>query len=150
MDEQKEKDLIFHAEWNRELLLHMNNNPTDDGPALMRRCAGFHYNLNNMDQLIEPFIGNLEAFIVFLTKEWGWIVNYDDQEHVIIADENKEYCVCPIVRSMEGKKISTLLCHCSEGFGKIMFSKVIGREVSTEVLKSILRGDKSCIYRIWF
>lgn len=31
-----------------------------------------------------------------------------------------------------------------------MFEKVIGKEVGTEVVESILRGGKSCIYHMWY
>lgn len=150
MDKQREDNLLFTQGWTSELLLHMQTHPKVDSPKLMHHCSQYHYNLNQMDNILQPFVGDLEGFIEFLTKEWGWIVKYNAKEKTLIADENKEFCVCPIVNNMDDKKISPLLCHCSEGFAKLMFRKVIGSEVSAEVISSILRGDKSCIYQIKF
>ncbi len=150
MDKQREDELLFTQGWNAELLLHMQTHPMADAPELMHHCSQYHYNINQMDQMLQPYIGDLEGFIEFLSKEWGWIIIYNEKENTLLANENKEFCVCPIVNSMEGKQVSPMLCHCSEGFGKLMFSKVIGREVRAEVVSSILRGDKSCSYQIRF
>lgn len=148
MDKQREDNLLFTQGWTAELLLHMQTNPKADASKLMRHCSQYHYDLNQMDLILQPFVGDLEAFIEFLTKEWGWIINYNAEDKMLTADENKDFCVCPIVNSTDDKKISPMLCHCSEGFAKLMFSKVLGREVSAEVISSIMRGDRSCVYRI--
>lgn len=150
MDEQKINALLFHSEWSRELLDHMEKHPTEDGSTLMNRCANYHYRVNNMDALLEPYIGKLEEFIEFISKQWGWIITYDKQKQIIIADENKGYCVCPIASISESYKNAGFLCHCSEGFAKLMFGKIIGKEVNAEVIKSVLRGDKTCMYKILY
>lgn len=54
-----------------------------------------------MHQQLEPFIGNIEGFIKFLTEMLGWEIEIDDKR--IRIDENKEYCVCPIAEGTEGK-----------------------------------------------
>jgi hypothetical protein len=56
-------------------------------------------------------------------------------------------CVCPLVQQNIGV-VSTTLCHCSEGFAERMFSAVIEKPVKATVTRSILRGDKSCVYTI--
>jgi predicted hydrocarbon binding protein len=96
---------------------------------------------------LAPFVGKLELFHNFLTTEWGWIINYDKVNSIINVDENKSYCVCPLIQN---KKIEGLgmLCYCSEGIAEKMFSYVAGRNVKAEVVQSVLRGAKTCKYKI--
>jgi predicted hydrocarbon binding protein len=100
-----------------------------------------------MGKTVARFEGKLDDFLGFLTEEWGWIIEYSKQDGVIMIDENKEACVCPLVRKDIGMK-SRSLCYCSEGFAEKMFSAVAGFPVRAEVTESILRGAKSCKYRI--
>ena len=80
----------------------------------------------------------------------GWIVEYDREKGSITANENKNECVCPILFENNGKieKGFENMCYCSEGFAKKMFSKVLGYDVKVNVISSIIRGDKACVYRI--
>lgn len=148
MDQQREDALLFTEGWNKELLRHLEEQPQIDAVELMHRCSEYHYRNMDMDQILDRFIGDLKGFLDFLSKEWGWIITYDENTRVITANENKEFCVCPMISAAGDRKVSSVLCHCSEGFGKRMFGKVIGLEVEAEVTNSILRGDKNCIYRI--
>jgi hypothetical protein len=95
---------------------------------------------------LNPYIGKIDQFIDFLTTEWKWIVTYDRTAGVIVADENKDYCVCPLHR--EGFVTSEKLCKCSEGFAERMFGMIIEHEVQAEVIRSYIRDKKSCIYEI--
>jgi len=68
---------------------------------------------------------------------------------VLIADEDKNYCVCPIaVHNKE--KDSSAMCYCSEGFAEKMFSLVSGMNTKAEVISAVRRGDTSCIYKVVF
>jgi predicted ArsR family transcriptional regulator len=49
---------------------------------------------------------------------------------------------------MNGKKVSPVLCNCSANMTQKMISKITGKEVTSWVVTSILRGDKSCVYEI--
>lgn len=113
---------------------------------IIRMSAGVHYDQLKMDDLLSGYIGKLREFVGFLEKEWGWKVNYDEAAGVITADENKSYCVCPVLKGTPAG--SPAICYCSEGFAELMFSKVAGAAVSAEVISSVRRGDKTCIYRI--
>lgn len=113
---------------------------------ILRGCSCAHYRLLDVDSMISEYAGRLKDFIDFIESKWGWKIYYDAQNGIIEADENKPFCVCPLVRN--GGIKNPLLCHCSEGFAKKMFSLVTGKPVSTEIAKSILRGDSSCVYRI--
>ena len=120
---------------------------SDDAREIIKCCAAAHYDHLRMDKTVARFGGKLENFLEFLSTEWGWIIKYDEQGGVIEIDENKAACVCPLVRKDIGIK-SRSLCYCSEGFAEKMFSAVVGFPVRAEVTESILRGAKSCKYRI--
>lgn len=85
--------------------------------------------------------------VLFLEKEWGWKIKYNEKDKVIIADENKDICVCPLISNFSNSDLS-FICHCSESFAELIFSHVLGNPVSATVVSSILRGYKSCSYRI--
>lgn len=136
----------FCAEWLNCLLKTLENGGDRIG-NLFERCAVFHYEANQMDTLLEPYIGDLQGFLGFLEKEWNWKICWSEEENVILADENKEYCVCPVTGRISGE-VSPILCDCSAAFARKMFSKVCGKEVRASVKRSFLRDGKSCIYQI--
>ena len=123
------------------------NTERDCTRKIIKGCAAAHYDQLRMDKTVARFEGKLEDFLEFLTTEWGWIIEYSKQDGVIKMNENKDRCVCPLVRKEIGMK-SPSLCYCSEGFAEKMFSAVVGFPVHAEVTESILRGAKSCKYRI--
>jgi hypothetical protein len=100
-----------------------------------------------MNETTAPFRGNLPAFLDFLSATWGWKVEYDATRGIITADENKTECVCPLVRC-GAVKGQSLLCNCSEGFAERMFARVLDRPVHAQVVRSILKGDPSCVYQV--
>lgn len=113
---------------------------------LIKMSAGAHYGQLKMDELLSGYTGKLREFVSYLEKEWGWKVNYDEVSGIITADENKSYCVCPVLKGTPAG--SPAICYCSEGFAEMMFSRVTGVAVTAEVVSSVRRGDKTCIYRI--
>ena len=114
---------------------------------IVKMSAVTHYDHLKMDDLLAGYKGNLRGFISFLEKDWDWKVDYDEASGIITADENKSYCVCPVLdkATITG---SQAICYCSEGFAELMFSRVAGKPVSAQVISSVRRGDKSCVYRI--
>lgn len=132
--------------WISSVLCALEN--TDEVRQALKKAAAIHYNHLKMDETISPYIGDIEKFISFIGDEWGWKIQYDKRTSCLVADENKPYCVCPMInKDIEN---SDLLCACSEGFAQKMFSIVLGRNVSAHVVSSVLRGDKSCVYKIIF
>ncbi len=135
-------------EWISTLMLSLDEQTDEQlSRQIMKRCARAHYDQLNMEQLLENYVGNPNKFIQFLKDSWNWRVSFDEEKRVVLADENKDFCVCPMVNSERGVK-SAVLCYCSEGFAELMFSKVAGHPVEARVLSSIHRGDKSCRYEI--
>lgn len=117
---------------------------------LMNSCGEFHYDCKNMDEQLKKFENDLEGFIGFVNREWNWIVDYDPVRQVVTVNENEPDCVCPVVLRARaaGQRINTQICHCSEGYVKKLFSKVLGRPVQSRVVQSVLKGDRSCVYQV--
>ena len=143
-----ESDFEFSLAWQNNLLKAIDEGKT--GKEVFTYCAKYHYDKNDMDSILENYVGNLYGFISFLQENWGWIIKFSNNGKKIIIYENKESCVCPVVNSLKqtGNDIPKSICNCSEQFAKKMFSKVIGKEVHTKVTRSIIRDGKSCIYEI--
>jgi hypothetical protein len=138
----------FASEWIANLLAVLDDGVAEETrAALLRGCAAAHYANANMDAVVSQYTGNLAEFLQFLSEKWQWKIAYDPATQIITADENKPDCVCPLVQKASGK-VSATLCHCSEGFAQRMFSAVIEKPVKARVVRSILHGDKSCVYSI--
>lgn len=146
MQENEKYEYDFTVGWTKALLEGINEN-CDNTYASFEKCACFHYTTNNMENIIENFIGNLDGFLDFLSAEWCWIINKSDDNRKIIIDENKNFCVCPVVHRM-GNNVPPAICNCSEHFAKKMFSEVTGNQVDVKVIRSFVRDGKSCIYEI--
>jgi hypothetical protein len=134
-------------QWLVKLLESLDQNlESAELKRIIKMSAGIHYDQLRMDDLLSGYTGRLNEFMGFLEKEWGWKVDYDEATGIITADENKTYCVCPVL-DREVFPGSDVICYCSEGFAERMFSRVAGVEVSAEVVSSVRRGDLSCVYR---
>jgi len=135
--------------WVSALLDGMDNILKEDElRSMLKPCALTHYNNLGMDEVLKDYIGDIDKWINFLVTEWNWKVDYDRNAGQVICDENKGYCVCPMVNKTTGIA-STSICYCSEGFIEKMFSVITGRDVKGRVESSILRGDKSCRYVVY-
>lgn len=139
--------ILIH-EWISTLLLGLDENE-DEATCrkIMKKCALVHYDQLNMNDLLTPYYGDIIKFCRFLENEWGWKIDYRESEGVLVADENKNHCVCPMVNLQKGVK-SSVLCYCSEGFAELMFSRLLAKPVEAKVISSIHRGDASCKYEI--
>lgn len=147
--EQTQK-IVLLQEWISSLLLNANIELNEESARkLIKKTAGVHYKNLEMDSLLAEYSGNLDKFIVFLREKWGWKVDYDKEKRILIADENKNYCVCPIVNYNKDTD-SSAMCYCSEGFAEKMFTSVSGVQAHAEVIASVRRGDASCKYKVVF
>jgi hypothetical protein len=135
-------------QWLSLLLGHIDGIADEAGKrSLLKGCAQAHYDHLKMEELLAPYRNHPDAFVKYLESEWGWKVSNDKKARTILADENKDHCVCPVAARLP-QTAPAALCYCSEGFAQAMFSFVLGCAVSATVVSSILRGDQRCVYRI--
>lgn len=148
--EQDDSRLFLVQEWISSLLLNMDMQLSEkELRHVLKSCAEVHYKQLKMDEVLAPYIGNMDKFIEFIEGKWGWKIDYDKASKTLIANENKNYCVCPVINHKAGAK-PTSICYCSEGFAEKMFSTVAGTPAKAMVVASIHRGDDRCIYKIVF
>ena len=137
-------------EWLSDLLSNLGMDLGDEAlRKVMKKSSIVHYKNLKMDDILSAYIGKLDEFIRFIEDKWGWRVDYNKTTGILIADENKNYCVCPVSHYKDGDN-SSAMCYCSEGFAEKMFSAVAGVSASATVISSIRRGDDRCKYRIVF
>ncbi len=149
MQAQSQKLSLLQA-WIASILLNVNVElDKESARRVIKKTAGVHYENLKMDALLAEYKGDLDKFTVFLREKWGWKIDYDKAKGVLIADENKNYCVCPIVVHNKDND-SSAICYCSEGFAEKMFSSVSGVQAQAEVVASVRKGDTSCKYKIVF
>ena len=113
--------------------------------SIIKKCSTAHFDLLNID--LDKYVGKIDEFLEFIEIEWQQKVEYDKKNGIIIVDENKDYCVCPLVNSniISSEKV----CTCSEGFAESMYSYILQKHVKVKVIRSWLRDKKSCIYKIF-
>lgn len=143
------KEETMYLKWITGLLENLNSSPLTESQLrqIVKSTSIAHHQHLDMDAILSPFKGRLDDFINFLEEKWGWKVSYEDNKQVLMVDEDKPFCVCPLLRNEKDKKYPAL-CYCSEGFAERMFSTVCGFPVNATVTSSIQRGDNKCVYRI--
>ena len=139
------EEFDFCAEWTNHLLKGLEENGKIE--CAYENCAEFHYKMNQMDSVLDTYVGDLDGFISFLKNTYWWLITCSDDGKTILIDENKDFCVCPVAGKI-GENVSPMLCNCSAFYAKKMFSKVCQREVNAAVKRSFLRDGKSCMYEI--
>lgn len=89
---------LLMQEWISILLKSIDDNENESvSRKILKQCATSHYEHLKMDEFLKPYVGNLEKFSHFIEEKWDWKISYDKDEGVLIADENKSDCVCPMV-----------------------------------------------------
>lgn len=114
---------------------------------IVKKTSQAHHDLLNVPEMVKPYIGKPQEFIDFLQSAWGWVIKNNESERLLIVNENKPFCVCPLLKNAKSK-FYPALCYCSEGFAEKMFSEVYQRPVKVVVAESVQRGDPSCIYHV--
>ncbi|MDE6560238.1 MAG: hypothetical protein K2K75_02530 [Muribaculaceae bacterium] len=143
------RDEAFALQWITELLDSLDQNNLSEAQlrSIVKSTSQAHHDLLAVPEMVKPYIGKPTEFIEFLQNAWGWIVKDDTTSRMLIVDENKPMCVCPLLKN-NSDKLFPALCYCSEGFAEKMFSYVYQHPVEVTVAASVQRGDPSCIYHV--
>ncbi len=146
--EVQDENKQLKQEWLSNLLSNLDHDLDETVlRKIIKKSSQIHYEHLNMDSLLSDYVGNLEGFNAYIEQAWGWKIDYNKESNVLIADENKDFCVCPILEHHD-KMNTSAICYCSEGFAEKMFSIVTGATVCAKVISSVRKGDKTCKYRI--
>ncbi len=63
-----------------------------------------------------------------------------------IVDLNERKCFCPLVEL--GLTKNPNLCQCTKTFDKSMYENLLKTKVNIKIMKTILRGDDSCVFEV--
>jgi len=145
-----EDNQVLIQDWVSMLISNLNSGLDKEAVRkVLRKSAIVHYNNLKMDDVLSGYIDHLDKFIGFLQEKWNWEIDYNESTKTLIANENKNYCVCPIIKHKKEQDTSAI-CYCSEGFTEKMFSTVAGIAATATVISSVRRGDERCKYKIVF
>ena len=64
------------------------------------------------------------------------------------AERKKAYCFCPVIRDYLDRGLSSTYCYCGSGWYRQQWEGAIGKPVKLEIMKSILKGDYLCEFKI--
>ena len=108
----------------------------------------------------------VDAVLDFMESDPGWGGNRPVREgHVIYStkvprdpkgyenaqndlERRRAYCFCPLVRNHVDQGMPTTFCYCGAGWFRQQWEGAIGRPVTVEIVKSILKGDKMCQFAL--
>lgn len=62
----------------------------------------------------------------------------------IIIRFHKEKCTCPMAPEIS----NPMLCHCTLGHEKAMWSELFGKPVNAEIIESFQRGGNDCVIKL--
>ena len=112
-----------------------------------------------IDEEIKHFIiqngwgsaGIIEGNEIIATKipKSNYIKNYFNTDDP--NERRQMYCHCPRVRDIlktTGKEFPEIYCHCGAGFYRGIWEEIIQQRVKVQILKSVLKGDDVCQFRI--
>jgi predicted hydrocarbon binding protein len=92
----------------------------------------------------QQFKGNPDGFFAFMDKRLGEKITYDKDKGIISVVTPERDCVCGMVNS---KITPSYFCQCSMGWQKEMYETILGKKVECEVVESVLRGSKRCVFK---
>lgn len=143
------RDEAFALQWIMELLDSLESCNLSDSQLrdIIKSTSQAHHDLLSVPDMVKPYIGKPDEFIKFLQNSWGWIVKEDPANRMLVVDENKPVCVCPLLKN-NSDKLFPALCYCSEGFAERMFSYVYEHPIEVTVAASVQRNAPSCIYHV--
>lgn len=107
----------------------------------------------------------VDAVIEFMGKDPGWAERPLRKGNVIYsskqprdpggyekakneADKRRAYCFCPLVRNHLDDAMPITFCYCGAGWYRQQWEGAIGKPVSIEIVKSVLKGDDVCQFAI--
>jgi hypothetical protein len=77
---------------------------------------------------------------------FNWGRDHQNPQGLVLGDG---YCMCPVVETGPDG-LSPTFCYCSTGYVGEIFERAIGIPVEVDLLDSLKKGGKDCIFKIEF
>ena len=140
--------MLKQSEWINHLLFEVEKNPTEDKifqiQCCGKGCAEQNGHLESAKALAEAAKGckTRSDYMTFMQNNFPFKV--EKASDGIIIHYGKGKCTCPM--SPEVK--SPMLCNCTLGHEKAMWSIIFGKQVDAEIIDSFQRGGNDCVVKI--
>ena len=142
------QEMLNQSSWINHLLSNVEKDPTDEKISLIEQCgrccaadsghlegaAGLHELMRDCKTRAD-YIAVMQRTFPFEVKEAadGIIIYYKKSE-----------CTCRMASEVK----NPMLCNCTLGHEKAMWSIVFGKEVDAEIVESFQRGGKDCVIKL--
>lgn len=139
-----------HAEWIEDLLGAAKANPTRENISLIERCgvgcARRQNALEGIEALKEQAADCMTKadYAAFLQRTLP--VQVEEVSDGLVMWLGKKGCTCPMASEIHANK--EMLCNCTCGHEKAVWSAFFGRPVDVEIVESFLRGGTDCVIKI--
>jgi effector-binding domain-containing protein len=107
----------------------------------------------------------VDAVIAFMGEDPGWGERPRREGNVIYSskkprdpegyekapnrlEKRKAYCFCPLVREHLEEGMPITFCYCGAGWYRQQWEGTLGRRVTVEIVRSLLKGDDLCEFAI--
>ncbi|SFM93904.1 DUF6144 family protein [Methanolobus profundi] len=138
------------AVWIDDLLSTMEDNSNQNIISVIEACGEKCAHRTGMLARITELktessqCKNHAEIVQFLSKHLPGSITQVDDGLIIHAVEGK--CSCKM--EPENFTHSSMLCNCTKGYHKAIWSEFFGRPVEVEIIETILRGSNECIFKI--
>lgn len=137
-----------YALWIDSLLDSAKENPQQNVIELLTSCGkacgqrkGWIDGMSQMHECAKECKTRKE-YVEFMNKAIGPM--FEEAEDGIIQHLGNERCNCPMAEKIR----HPMLCHCTQGNSKAMWSAFFGKPVDIEIIETVLRGGKECVFKI--
>lgn len=139
------------AEWIEDLLGAARDMAGPRASCLMECCGKYcaaRHNILDETLLLRNASSHCRSrsdYVEFLNQTMSIAVT--ESADGIIIQFRKDKCTCELADELS--KNADMLCECSRGHEKAVWSIFFGKSVEVEIVESILRGGHDCILKIY-
>jgi len=87
-----------------------------------------------------------DGHVIYSAKSPRDPKGYQDAKDAL--ERRRAYCYCPLVRNHMGQGMPITFCYCGAGWYRQQWEGAIGRSVTVEIVKSVLKGDEVCQFAL--
>lgn len=138
------------AEWIEDMLGAAKESQNPEAISIIECCGrGCAARKNVQEEIfqLKASASNCKTradYVAFLNESIP--VTITEAEDGIVMHLGKDKCSCPIASELS--KNADMLCECTRGHEKAVWSAFFGKPVEVEVIESFLRGGNACVLKI--
>ena len=163
-----ESSLDEKVQWIKNVLEKLDIMADDYQKYDILSCCAHEFSQKRIGKLksIYEKTGNIDEILKEMDKDFAWYegqkkdgnsifvqkIPYDQEGYAkatTLDEQKRKYCHCPLVRNYLNEGVSPTFCNCSAGWYRQYWEGVLGKPVQIQILKSLVRGDNTCEFRIY-